>query len=297
MLRGRALVLSATALACVLLLLSGVAPALAGGDGEMNPACGDATVRDYLAPLRRMRDLREIPDSGQLPFAPRGVLLRVSDDGLRVGPGAIGFALVDNAVDQDRRLNWRITAKLVRVDRAGRPGRLLKARAWHLGTVDLRDDVEAMRLAVDGRPSFYRIDITFGTTGGKRLGSYAEYFRVVRRSVDVDLALSSKSIQQGQSLRARVENRGTESVVPASLTYLEQFEDHEWRSVSSHLTPGLRPWIRAVLPAGRAARCVEIRIPTEQRAGPYRIINKVALRRGPSQVIISKVFHVVPSAP
>ncbi len=288
----RVLALSGAALACSLILTSGSAPAITE-ESARNAFCGDETVRDYRFPFRRMRALHEVPESGRLPFAPKGILLKVLDDGLRVGPGAIGFALTDNAIGQDRLLNWRITAGLVRVDGRGRPGGLLKTRAWRLGTVDLHNEDGVLHLSVNGQPTFYRMDITFRNNTGKRLGRYAAYFRVVRPNVNVELVSSDQSLEQGQSLHARVENLGTESVAPDSRIYLEQFDAHEWHPVTSYLTPGRRPQIRAVLPAGQAARCVEIQIPNEQGVGLYRITSKVALWRSPSrQVTLSKVFRV-----
>jgi hypothetical protein len=243
-----------------------------------------------------MRVLREVPESGHLPFAPKGILLRVLDDGLRVGPGAIGFALTGNAIDQDRLLNWRITARLVRVDRRGRPSGLLKTRAWGLGTIDLHDDARMLRMFVNGQPRFYRMNLSFKNSTRKTLGRYSAYFRIVRPNVDVELAVSDQSVGQGQSLYARVENLGTESVVPDSRIYLEQFDGNEWHSVTSYLTPGLRSRLRAVLPAGQAARCVEIQIPSEQEGGLYRITSKVALWRSPSrQATLSKIFRVKPA--
>jgi hypothetical protein len=292
----RVLALGSTVLACSLLLISGPVPVIAKESTEINSFCTDKTVRDYRSPFRRMRALREVPESGRLPFAPRGVLIRVLDDGLRVGPGAIGFALIDNAIDQDRLLNWRITARLVRVDGRGRSGGLLKTRVWSLGTVDLHGEYGRLRLPVSGQPAFYRMDVTFRNNIGKNLGRYAAYFRVVKPNVDIELALSDRVLEQGQFPHARVENLGTEPVAPDSRIFLEQFDGQRWHPVTSYLTPGLRPSLRTVLSAGQAARCVEIRVPNEQGAGLYRITSKVALWQSPSrQVALSKIFRVKPT--
>jgi hypothetical protein len=292
----RALALGSTTLACSLILISGPVPVSAKERNEINSFCTDKTVRDYRSPFRRMRTLREVPELGHLPFAPRGVLIRVLDDGLRVGPGAIGFALIDNAIDQDRLLNWRITARLVRVDGRGRSGGLLKTRVWSLGTVDLHGEKGRLRLPVSGHPAFYRMDVIFRNSTGKILGSYAAYFRVVKPNVDIKLALNDQVLEQGQVPNARVENLGTESVAPDSRISLEQFDGQGWHPITSYLTPGLRPGLRTVLPAGQAARCVEIRVPNEQGAGLYRITSKVALWRSPSrQVALSKIFRVKPA--
>jgi hypothetical protein len=263
----------------------------------MSASCTDSSVHDYLSPIRRIKDLPEVPQSGRLPFAPRHVSLRLLEDGLRVGPGVVGFALVDRAVDRERQLNWEVTAALLRVDRSGRNLGLVRVRKWNLGKVDLHAGDGLLRLYVGGRPSYYRIDLSITRRGGRSLGTYAEYVRVVRPTMDVRLALSHQSVARGQSILARVENRGTEAVAPQSRLHLERFDGQHWQTVASYLTPGVRSRVRAILTAGQAGRCVEIRIPLEQEDGLYRVRSEVARFGIPSgQKSVVKTFQVSPVA-
>jgi hypothetical protein len=291
----RIFALGCTAIACGLILNPRHDAAFARADTEAPAFCSNAALQDYLAPLRRMKDLREIPDSGRLPFAPKNVSIKLLEDGLRVGPGAIGFALLDRAVGRERQLNWEITAELLRVDRNGRSLGVVKVRKWALGKVDLHTAVGLLRLYVGGHPGYYRIDLSIRRRAGGSLGRYAEYVRVVRPTLDVRLALSHQSVARGQSIHARVENLGTEAVAPSSRLYLERFDGQLWQTVASYLTPGLRSRVRAVLTAGRAGRCVEIRIPPEQEEGPYRVRSEVARFGRPSgQKSIFETFQVSP---
>jgi hypothetical protein len=138
MVRARPVLSGIGALASIALVSVSVhlaAAAIPEEDSEEKAFCADTVVRDYNAPFGRMKPLHEVPESGLLPFAPRGVSLKVLDSGLRVGRGSVGFALVDSAVDLKRSLNWRVTAKLVRVDGRGHPSTFLKKGRWHLAQI------------------------------------------------------------------------------------------------------------------------------------------------------------------
>jgi hypothetical protein len=270
---------------------SSVSPA-ASAPGLASGFCRGTLVRDYLKPLRRMRPVRQVPASGRLPFGPKGLSLYALNR-LRVGKGAIGFAFSDEAINQPRRLNWRIETKLMRVDSTGHVVALLATKTRHVGTQEV-STINGQRFVVSGKPSYYRVDITLLRLSGAFLGRYSEYFRVVRPTLHVHVMLSDKSVSPGQVIYARVENVGTKPVLPASRALIEQYEGGVWTQVATALIPGLRSRVRAVLYGGEIGRCVQYRVPVSQPPGRYRFTDKVARLKpvGGPQLTLAEEFQV-----
>ncbi len=258
--------------------------------------CGKALSHDYREPLHGMPSVRHAPKSGKLPFGPRGLSFYALGSGLRVGQGKIGFAFSDTAIDQPRRLNWLIKSELTRVDSMGRSKGLLASKTSYIGTQKF-DQIKTQAFVVTGKPSFYRVDIVIGRRSGAILGRYSEYFRVVRPRFQAQLAISDESAAPGVTVYARVENLGTEPIVPSSRTMVERYDGAIWIEESALSVPGLRSHIRALLPAGRAASCVAYPIPENQPLGLYRVTNSVSRTLSPdtgSQTALSAEFQIGP---
>jgi len=216
-------------------------------------------------------------------------------NGLRVGKGAIGFSFSDNAVDQPRRLNWHITTELLRISSVSLRADLLATKMRYVATQEAAK-IRGQRFIVGGEPTFYEVRISFSTRTGTVLGRYSEYFRVVRPKFSSRLTLSTGSIAAGRSLLFRVENQGTESILPNSRSFIERHEQGGWVGVESVVTPGLRPQIRELLFGGGASRCVSYQVPADQPAGRYRIINKITRTMGSArgqQEILADEFEVI----
>lgn len=266
--------------------------AIAPGDAAADASafCKQGIVHDYLEPLRHMPRLHEVPSTGRLPFAPAQVSVAVIDGGLRVGKGLIGFRFNDEGAGR-RRLGWTLDSSLMRVSRAGDVRATMQSKIVHLGT-EIVDDISGTRFFVSGRPAFYRVDLVIRTGHGRVLGHYGAYFRVVGVRSQSRVALSAEVLAPGQTLFARVENLGTESILPQSVFRVERAGETGWTEVAAAPIPGLKPRIRAVLPGGEASRCGQYQLPSNFVPGTYRVSNQVSLPRRGSRKVLSTQFRV-----
>jgi hypothetical protein len=272
------------------MILSCLAVAPRDAAANASAFCRQQMVHNYLEPLRQMPHLHEVPSSGHLPFAPEPVSVAVIDGGLRVGKGPIGFGFADEAPGR-RRLDWTVESSLMRVSGAGDVKATIQSKIVHLGT-EIVDNIGGTRFFVSGRPAFYRVDLVIRTGQGRVLGRYGAYFRVVAVRSQSRVTLSAEVLAPGQTLFARVENLGTESILPQSVFRVEHAEGTDWAEVATVLIPGLKPHIRAMLPAGQASRCVQYQLPSNLALGTYRVSNQVSLSRRGSQEFLSAPFRV-----
>jgi hypothetical protein len=167
----------------------------------------------------------------------------------------------------------------------------MQSKVVHLGS-EMVDEISGTRFFVSGRPAFYRVDLVIRTRHGRVLGRYGAYFRVVGVRSQGRVALSDEVLAPDQTLFARVENLGTESILPQSVFRVERAEEGGWIEVATALTPGLKPRIRAVLTGGEASRCVQYQIPSTFAPAMYRISNQVSLSRRGSREVLSTQFRV-----
>ncbi len=255
--------------------------------------CCGHLAHDYLKRLQGMVPVRHLPPSGRLPFAPKRLSLQILGEGLRVGAGKIGFVFTDSAVNQKRRLGWRIDSRLIRVDGRGHELLSLAERSQKLGNVKIEEQ-QGLAFAVKGIPAYYRVDIVFRNNAGQLLGNYSEYFRVVRPRFAVQLAIDGQSFHAGQAIYARLENFGTEPVLPSKLYKFERYEGADW-TVDSSISPGVgvKPAIRSVLLGGISGKCLKLDVPADQPPGIYRLSNSVSRSRQPGvQVLVSGGFQI-----
>ena len=253
--------------------------------------CEQRVLRDYRSPLRRMPSLPAIPTSGQLPFAPPGMSLVVLDDGLRVGKGLIGFRFFDEAVDVRRRLNWTIESILRPINASGSLRGRPRSKIVHYGAGLVRD-FPGLRFSVSGRPAFYRVDLVFRNRGGAVLGRFGAYFRSVRSQLISRITLSESEVAPGKTLFARVENLGTEAVLPQSSFRIERAEGAGWSEIAGVHVPGIKPSIRTVLFGGLAGPCVSYALPSDLPPGIYRVSNRISGLQDGSRRTLSARFRV-----
>lgn len=277
-----------TAYLAMLVACLAVAPGDAAADASA--FCKQRIVHDYLEPLRQMPQLHEVPSSGHLPFAPARVSVAVLDGGLRVGKGLIGFRFDDEGTGR-RRLGWTVDSSLMRVSRAGDVKATMQSKTVRLGT-EIVDDISGTRFFVSGRPAFYRVDLVIRTGHGRVLGRYGAYFRVAGVRSQSRVALSAEVLAPGQTLFARVENLGTEFILPQSLFRIERAGEAGWTEVATAPIPGLKPRIRSVLFGGEASRCVQYQLPPDFAPGAYRVSDQVSLSRRGSREVLSTRFRV-----
>jgi len=251
--------------------------ATASGHDERGPRfCQRNPVKDYLAAVKQVVPLHEVPVSRKLPFAPQGLLVYAYPESPLVGRGAVGFGIADEAVNWPRHLDWIVSASLSRVSAKGRVLKVIRRKTRRIGTRRLNiNENLGPRFAVPGAPAYYRVDISFKTFRGDVLGTYAEYSRVMKPRFDVDMRINDSVVEPGQVLRARLENLGTEPVLAELDVSVEKREGPEWRSVARVNNRGRVVDARAFVYGGYAGRCFAYRIPRDAGEGEYRITERL----------------------
>jgi len=227
-------------------------------------------IRDDELPLKRM-PADHPPPEGELPFGPHNLSMYRLNFGSRVllAGSHLGYRFA--AKDAGRRvlhLDWDVSATLLRVDARGRVSATVGRITRRLAAVE---DLDLLQFSFPARTGLFRIDISFKTFGGRKLGSYTEHFRVVPRRVKLRVAVSAPAFAPGAVAYARVLNLGS---VPAELRpglAVERAVGDEW--LRQQLPPVPQRSIerfRWTLSGGEASPCVAFPIPTDAPVGAYR---------------------------
>lgn len=261
-------------------VLQGIAAAVAAicfasspvGAAEVSvPFCRDDVARDYERPFEQMPGERPPPE-GELPFGPRNLnMFRVGWERVVLRGGNLGYLFgAKEAGKRILHLNWDVLARLQRVDAAGVALREVGRTRKRLGDVEGIDRLEFVFPAK--RRGLFRLDISFRRLNGGRLGSYREYFRVVRRTIEMSLAVNATTLHSGDTAYSRVENLGTNDMNVPSRYLVERFDGSVWLGVGESVTPGTAldrgGWW---LGGGEAAFCTEYPIPSDALPGLYRL--------------------------
>jgi hypothetical protein len=106
------------ALLAVLVLSLAAAPVSAAASEPEPALCASKTLHDYLAPLKRMPELRELPFRRRAEPFFRGVRIGASGPSLAVSGRSAGYQL-----QWDTNPKWDITVTLARVSWRGKVGR------------------------------------------------------------------------------------------------------------------------------------------------------------------------------
>jgi hypothetical protein len=227
--------------------------------------CHGHYVRDLAKPLKELPKVHRLPRTGVLPFGPPEVeMLPVGLNRVVVGGGQVGVYLSSG---RPVRLGWTIAAELSRINRNGQPRGPTRHRHWDVGSVDSGSAVRRFAFRVGSAPSIYRFDMSIKSASGALFGDYGEYFRVVRKTVSVNLALSSTSYRPGATLLARLENRGTASIYYGYEFMVERWTGTEWLPDSS--PPDGWPLVGLGLGGGIIGTCE--RVALESGPGIYRL--------------------------
>lgn len=267
-----------------------VVPAAAA---EAPAFCHQRFVRDYEAPLREM-PRQHPPPKGELPFGPRNfsihrignrsIALQGADFGYRFGGKNEPARVLD--------LRWHAKATLRAVDSKGRVRRLLGVRQWRVKRVK---ELDPLQLSFPAEhPGFFRVDLLFETLSGRRLGSYRDYFRVLRRSTDVGLRLSGTSFHPGEVAFVEIANRGAGWISGRGDLALERDEGGIWASVPLPPTPESVRDIRWLIGPGEAGGCERLSLPADLTAGLYRFSAPVYVVDDKEQRALQAPFEVVP---
>lgn len=261
-----------TVVAGALLALALLAPTIpaAAAREELPTFCQGAKLRDDDRLLEWMVGSKP-PPKGELPFGPRNLSMYSLNFGANVvlEGGQLGYRF--GAKDAGRRvlrLGWVVRAALRRVDSLGRV----------LGTVDsthrrLREveDLELLEFAFPAKRGLYRFDISFANLRGRELNAYREHFRVVKRRLDLKVAVNRTTFVPGETAYARVLNRGTVTVQLRPGLSLEQAVGDGWVDVPFPPVPERQlEEFRWTLWGNYGSPCVAFPIPPDTAPGAFR---------------------------
>lgn len=255
--------------------------------------CRYPSLVNYGAPLKRMAPIHRPPGlNGQLPFAPRGVTLEVAVPTVQTGRALL--ALTATSKSNRVGLGWTVDSRLSRVKKSGTVAAVLRSKRQRLNAIQVSyPKLSSIEFVVGNRPGFYRIDSTFFDSSGHRLGSYAEYFRVLKPRTKVRESVSPTVAHGGDVLVTSTENFGTTSIGLGNDWAIERYENGEW--VIDPVTPKGFADIGIFLFGGVAYECHHPKLPTDMSPGQYRFHKVIELFRvgGPERDLYAE-FVVVP---
>ena len=250
------------------------------------PFCEGKPVTGFLKQLDRMPSLRDPTEFERLgPWAPRSVYLSGSET-IQTGPASVGWALRYGILP--RRLDWLVTAKMTEVNSRGMPVSRSRTKQTKVGRPG-QNAFGDLSFAVSDDPAIHRVDIYFRNPGGKLLGRFGKYFRIMEPQSNVRLKLSATTYQPGDKLYARVENLGTEHVTYGVPYSIQWFDGESW--LKAPQSPS-GPWIMPLWasPPGRSGNCNSFVIPADMPLGKYR----VAKHLQDPQTTLTAEFDLVP---
>lgn len=264
------------------------------------PFCENTVARDYEAPFERMPADRPPPE-GELPFGPRNMsMFRVDWRNVALRGSNLGYRFgAKDADTRTLRLDWDVTARLLRVNAHGRVLREVgrtRQRIRDAGGYD-QDGIDLPEFVFPASTvGLYRFDLSFRKLGGKGLASYREYFRVVPRTVEFELRLSADSLRLGETLYAYVADLGTRGASVPVRYAVERFDGSGWVGAGASVTPGdaLNPDESWWMQGGEATRCTEFPVPAEAPPGRYRIGTSVQVIGTSRHRALSAAFSVQP---
>lgn len=253
-------------------------------------SCRTTEIVNYVQPLHEMARIHRVPRSGKLPFAPRSVRMNAVGSGASSGTHAVGFDLElwRNSTGPPVEVNWRIDTELALVNRSGSVTRTLVSR--HQWVVKLSDEGVGPPLSFRvGRPAFYRVEVTFSDHHGRQIGRYAEYFRGLKRRVDVHLELPQRDLHPGDILESRLENAGTTFLSFGEESAIDRFVDGAWQQ--DPLTPGGFIQVGFIMGGGLVDICRNVKLPSDMATGHYRFSKRVQVVGGTRRELVAD-FHV-----
>lgn len=215
-------------------------------------SCPAGSPIDYLAPLRDLPKLREIPADHRLPFAPRNLSVFPFGE-LLAGGGVTGFEFRSTSQHRMNRLRWTITLTVRQLSSQGAPKGITGKQTVRLrGRHSYRREPVYLGIDVPGRPGFYKRELTIKRRHHPPV-TFSQYLRVLPRRFDVSLHLAQSSYLPGEMLAMRLENHGTLDVTYGLVKYLEKWNGADW--VSGEEEDHFYPLIAYTLPPGTVGKC------------------------------------------
>lgn len=242
---------------------------------DQEPGCEPRIVHNYEAPIHELPKVHRLPRSGRLPFAPSRSRFERITQPIIAHDGAFGFEFAPER--GHFHLNWRIISRVARVDRSGKPVRVIKSRVQDISSVR---NLGRVGVWLNGLHALglYRATLVFRSMSngriGRILGRYSEYARVVKPIADVRLNVKPEQVSSGGVVKFRLENFGTLAASTGREFRVERFDGAGW--VMDPASPS-GPWFedQISLPAGAAGMCDEFEVQPSMPVGLYRISKEV----------------------
>jgi hypothetical protein len=256
-------------LALLVLSLLG-APGSAAASEPEPPFCERTTLHDYLAPMKRLPQLRELPFRRIREPLFRGVRIGAAGPTLAVNGGKAGYQL-----QWDANPRWDVTVTLAQVSWKGNVVRRIGQRHLRLGELAPALITEP-GFAMSGKPALYRSTLVIDSPSGRRLAAFGNYYRVIRPSVHARLAPDASVYRPGATLFARVENPGAAFILSVEEYTVEVLEGASWSPAPGMPGPFVMP-LYFIAPGMTASHCAVLPIPASTPAGRYRVSQETVL--------------------
>ena len=263
-----------------------------GGASDTEPAfCQQEVLHDYLAPLKRMPKLRELPYRARGEIRFRGAYIGASGPSLAISGGSAGYQL-----QWDANPRWTISVTFARVNSRGKVIRWMGERRFRLGPLAPATIVEP-HIALPPAPAIYRTTLVIRSHSGRKLAEFGNYYRVIRPRVDAHLVPDAPVHRPGETLFARLENPGPAIVLFGVEFFVERLEGAGW--VPAPGAPGPFPAGRQFVAAGVTSRnCTAFPIPASMPPGRYRLSQEAVIswasKKGQLRPKLYAEFDVVP---
>ncbi|HEU5105944.1 MAG TPA: immunoglobulin-like domain-containing protein [Solirubrobacterales bacterium] len=240
-------------------------------------ACPERYERDYLSPFRNLPRVRPIPQNGHLPFSPQHLVVRTKSS-LLAGGGSAGIEIGSDSRRGVYRLEWTVNVTVRRIDSAGSPLGVVGSRTVRLWQQrSFWTEPLSLFIRVPNRPGLYQSEASI-SKDQRQLGKFTQYLRVVPRNVEVRLTLGQASYAKGETLHARIENRGTVQLSYGPGLALEEWNGGNWDEVGGPKFFG-GPVIG--IPPGTSGKCEHLPLPTDLQSGRYRVSMSLDGRNAP----------------
>jgi hypothetical protein len=283
--------LGVVVLAGLALAVLGTASRAVAAEGEPT-FCERQTLHDYLTPLERMPKLRELPYRRHAEPFFRGVRIGAAGPALAIGGGRAGYQF-----QWDKNPNWDITVNLAMVNAKGAVVRQVDHR--HLRTAALTPaEVVEPHFQLTSSIALYRTTLIIRSAAGRTLARFGNYYRVVGPTVDASFVTEAPSYRPGETVFARLENRGAAYGLFGEGFKVEALQGETWGSVPEAPGP-YTTGLQFVAPGATGGHCLPFPIPATLPPGRYRLAQETVLSwptwAGQHRPILTTEFEVTAS--
>lgn len=191
-------------------------------------------------------------------------------------------------------LNWTLSARMMQVNRHGRPLREVDQTTIRVRTIDYHKD-RALYLEAPG-PGFYLYELRIAGKRSAKLAHYQRYLRVVRKVWNVRLGLNRQRFKPGQTVLSRIDNFGSERASFGDGVGVQRRVGDRWVRARDMPPIFLEMW-EAWAPPAETAGCIPFELPADFPSGQYRIVKRVGRADGKSGAWLTAPFEVAGHAP